>query len=134
MKRFLSWLALVGCYIIFGIILSLDMELLAYIVNLYSQLSAFLKLVIIIFGGSTIVGFALAPLFYGVSLSYAASEAICPSKKGARYIIVGILIILFSLIKATLIFTISDIIFAIYGIALICIGSNRKREVKAEKV
>ncbi|HOR13717.1 MAG TPA: hypothetical protein PKX46_07290, partial [Clostridia bacterium] len=62
MKRFLSWLALVGCYIIFGIILSLDMELLAYIVNLYSQLSAFLKLVIIIFGGSTIVGFALAPL------------------------------------------------------------------------
>ena len=100
MKRFLSWLALFGCYVVFTTLASLDMALLRYIIGLYSQLSPFLKLVVIFFGGSAFIGLTLAPLYYGIPLSWAASEAVCPSKKGTRYIVFGTLTVVFSVTGA----------------------------------
>lgn len=124
MKRFLSWLTLIGCYIAFCFIVSLDMRLLAYIAGLYGQLSAFLKLIVIIVGGSFILGLALAPLWYGVPLTYTASEAVCPSKRGDRYIVVGVLIVVSCILEIILGFMLRDILIGIYGIALIFYGRS----------
>ena len=125
MKRFLSWLTLIGCYIAFCFIVSLDMRLLAYIAGLYGQLSAFLKLIVIIVGGSFILGLALAPLWYGVPLTYTASEAGCPSKRGDRYIVVGVLIVVSCILEIISGFMLRDILIGIYGIALIFYGRSQ---------
>lgn len=81
MKRVLSWLTLISCYVAFCFIVNLDMMLLAYIVSLYAQLSAFLKLIVIIIGGSFILGLALTPLWYGIPLTYSLSEKVFSSKR-----------------------------------------------------
>ena len=125
MKRFLSWLTLIGCYIAFCLIVSLDMALLRYIAGLYYQLSAFLKLIVIIVGGSFILGIALAPLWYGIPLTYSASEAVCPSKRGARYVVMGVLILVSCVLEIISGFMLRDILIGIYGIALIIYGRSQ---------
>lgn len=127
MKRFLSWLTLVGCYIAFCLIVTLDMTLLAYIAGLYYQLSAFFKLIVIIVGGSFILGLALAPLWYGIPLTYSASEAVCPSKRGDRYVIMGVLILVSCVLEIISNFAIRYILIAIYGIALIICGRSHTK-------
>ena len=124
MKRLLSWLTLVGCYIVFCLIVALDMALLAYISSLYYQLSAFLKLIVIIIGGSFILGIALAPLWYGIPLTYSASEAVCPSRRGDRYVIMGVLILVSCFLEIISGVMIRDILIGIYGVALIFYGRN----------
>ena len=64
-KRFLSWLVLVGCYILVCLLVALDISVMAYIASLYSGLSAFLKLVVIIIGGTFILSLAITPIYYG---------------------------------------------------------------------
>ena len=125
MKRFLSWLTLIGCYIAFCLIASLDMALLGYIAGLYYQLSAFLKLIVIIVGGSFILGIALAPLWYGIPLTYSASEAVCPSKRGDRYVVMGVLILVGCVLEIITGFMLRDILIGIYGIALIIYGRSQ---------
>ena len=128
MKRFFSWLTLIACYILFCLIVALDMALLSYISSLYGHLSPFLKIIVIIVGGSFILGLAFAPLWYGIPLTYAASEAVCPSKRGARYLIIGIIIIVTCILDILSKFMVRDIVIAIYGIALIAYG--RKNSVR----
>ena len=127
MKRFLSWLALFGCYVVFTTLASLDMALLRYINVLHSQLSPFLKLVVIFFGGSAFIGLTLAPLYYGIPLSWAASEAVCPSKKGTRYIVFGTLTVVFSVTGAIMLgLEFRDILTTVYGIGLVIYGHTQE--------
>lgn len=124
MKRVLSWLVLAVCYFVLCVIANLDVALLKYLIGLYSELSAFLKLVIIILGGSFFAGLAIAPALYGVPLTVALCEKIHPSKKGARYIVFGIFVLLCCLFEAITTFMLRDILIGIYGIALIITGAN----------
>ena len=124
MKRFLSWLVLIGCYLVFCIAVHIDIFLSAYAVYLYSQLSSFLKLLIIIIGGPCCLCISGAPLLFGVIWTHQASEYVCPSQLGVRYIIMGILIILCCILEAIVDLRLRDILIAVYGIALIVIGNN----------
>jgi hypothetical protein len=101
------------------------MALLGYIAGLYYQLSAFLKLIVIIVGGSFILGIALAPLWYGIPLTYSASEAVCPSKRGDRYVVMGVLILAGCVLEIITGFMLRDILIGIYGIALIIYGRSQ---------
>lgn len=130
MKRFLSWLALIGCYVLFCVVVQLDTLLIGYMLNLYHELSPFLKLVILIIGGSFTLGLTLAPIYYGAILTVAWCENIYPSKKGARYTALGILIVVCCVLEAIYDFSIRDVIIGIYGIVLIFHGRNIKKEYK----
>ncbi len=101
------------------------MKLLGYIAGLYAQLSAFLKIIVIIVGGSFILGLALTPLWYGIPLTYSASEAVCPSKRGDGYIVVGVLIVISCILEIISGFMLRDILIGIYGIALIIYGRSQ---------
>ena len=132
MKRFLSWVVLILFYFLFAVVLGLDQLLLGYVFNLYDQLGAFMKLVVIFVGGTFIGGLALAPLFYGIPFTYAASEAVCPSRKGVRYIVWGIFLVggtIFSLLTnfywSALI---ARIFVAIYGVGLIMYGNSHSND------
>lgn len=130
MKRFLSWVVLIACYLAFGLILNLDMMLLKYILGLYSSLGTFLKIVVLLLGGTTILGLAVAPLWYGIPLMKAASEKVYPSKNGLRYTVFGIYVIIASLCEAIMSFAIRDIFFLILGVALIWVGNGVRKDYK----
>ena len=130
MKRFLSWLALIGCYFLFCFIVALDMALLSYVLDLYSQLSAFLKLVILIIGGSFVLGIAFAPLFYGIPLIITACEAICPSKRGTRYTVFGIFVLVCCVAEIFMGFMLRDILIGIFAISLIVCGRSKAKDYK----
>lgn len=123
-KRVLSWLVLLGCYILFVAVVVLDLLLFSYLSKLYFQLSPFLKIIVILIGGSTIIGLFVAPLFYGIPMTYAASEAVCPSRKGDRYIALGALIIVSCVINIIIHFRIQYVLIGIYGIALFVYGRS----------
>ena len=125
MKRFLSWLVLIGCYILSCIAIHLGILLSAYAAYLYSQLSAFLKLLILIIGGPFCLCIACSPLFFSVIFTHQASEYVCPTRFGVRYIVMGILIILCCILEAVFAgLKLRDILITVYGIALIVIGNN----------
>ncbi len=96
--------------------------------DLYNSLSAFLKLIVLIVGGTFILGIAIAPLWYGIPLIHFASDAICTSKKGLRYTIFGVFVVVFSILGILIDFDIRDIFDLILGVAFIIIGHNTRRE------
>lgn len=127
-KPVLAWLVLIVCYFAFLLLLDLDMVLLSYIFDLYDSLSPFLKLLIIIFGGSFITGLALLPLYYGIPFIHNASEAICKSEKGLRYTAFGILVCIITGLSILYGFMLRDIFTAILGIAFVSIGRSTHKE------
>ena len=127
MKRFLSWLTLVGCYLLFSLINMLDLLLLSFISDLVTSLPAFLKFLTILIGGTFILGIAIAPLWYGIPLTVAASNSVHQSKKGTRYKVFGIFIIVItvlSFLSGDLIDVIKYIDHLIYGLAIIFVGKR----------
>ena len=89
MKRILSWVVLCLISWLVRLLTSLVLGLGAYIGVLIEDLSTFLKVLIYIFGGSTLISILFIPAFYGSALAVGASEGICESKKGTRYIVLS---------------------------------------------
>ena len=128
MKRFLSWLALIGIAFLVDVVISLDFLFLKYLLSLYAQLTPFFKLVIILIGGTFFLGLLITPIYYGLILSWTASESICQSKKGLRYTVIGASVAALSALAAIGYFTIPDIIYGIYGILLIFFGHHATKD------
>ena len=129
MKRFLSWLALLVFVVLIGLLTNLVVWFSSYLLSLYLQLSAFLKLVIILFGGGILLGIVFAPIMYGIPLTVSLCEKINESKKGARYIVMGIFILLYSIaVMFFLGFYADQVIMTIYGIVLMVVGRKTAKE------
>lgn len=124
MKRVLSWIVMVIISVLVALIASIVIGIATYVLSLVSELNTFLQIIIYIFGGSTFLAFIIAPVWYGVPLTLHASEAICKSKKGTRYIVFSVyklimltISIILSILKSDI--PIVSIIMCIYYIALI---------------
>ena len=129
MKRFLSWLALLVFVVLIGLFTNLVVWFSSYLLSLYLQLSAFLKLVIILFGGGILLGIVFTPIMYGIPLTVSLCEKINESKKGARYIVMGIFILLYSIaVMIFLGFYADQVIMTIYGIVLMVVGRKTAKE------
>jgi hypothetical protein len=57
-------------------------------------LPTILTLLCYLIGGTTLLGILLAPIIYGPNIAISASESIKPSKKGNRYKIFSIIMLL----------------------------------------
>ena len=130
MKRFLSWLVLLGCYLAFAFLVSIYIPLINFVFDLYGSLNAFLKLLILIIGGSFLLGIVIAPVYYGIPLMHTASEAVCESRKGVRYTVFGIWVLTSTVLEAITGVMFRDIFFAILGISFIVIGRNTRKRSK----
>lgn len=99
----------------------------AYILSLYADCGSFAKILLILIGGSTFLGFLLTPLISGGEVTVSISNSICMTKKGFRYVIFGIILLINSIwsfvyyLNANTIELIFICTF-IYGIELIVIG------------
>ena len=135
MKRFLSVLVLFAGYFAFYYISCLDGLLLSFIVDLYGRLSPFLKLLIIIFGGSFIGGIAFIPFSPGIPMLCGASESIYPSKRNLRYFFVGgyaIINMIFSIIYSHSV-NFPCVWTLIFGIVLVITGFVKMKQSKDEE-
>lgn len=89
-KRLLSWLTLIGCFAIFLIVFAIIYYIAQRITVFLYGLPAILRLIAFLFGAGILVfGLLITPLTHGIPLLVSASESVCPSKKGLRYILFG---------------------------------------------
>jgi hypothetical protein len=133
MKRFLSWVVLYLISVIVSLVASLVVGIGYYLLGLVSELDTLWRIATYLLGGSAFLGFIFAPAYYGAFLSVLASEAIKPTKKGTRYCVLSILMlisnaiyIIVGAIQGTFFF--NSIIMCIYYIFLIVLGREATSE------
>ena len=134
MKRFLSWLTLVVGYLIYELVIVLDLFFITYLLSLYDELSAFLKIIVIILGGSFALGLIIYPIIYGATFTVEFSESLYESKKGTRYILSGILILIITILDIIDDFSVKYIFILIFGIILIYFGIEKYKIFKTLKL
>lgn len=89
-KRILSWIVLVACFAVALLIFGVVFMLVDYIFDLISSLPSLLKIIVYVFGGGTFLyGIIFIPYTLGLPLLIGASEKVCPSKNGLRYLLFG---------------------------------------------
>jgi len=90
MKRFFSWIVLFICCYIAEIVFALGEGLIVAIFHWIGTLSTGGKIAAYVFGGGSLFSLIMGLIIYVPLLVVSASEAICESKKGTRYIVNGI--------------------------------------------
>ncbi len=133
MKRVLSWVVLDLISVVVSLITSLIIEISVYILGLIGQLNIFLQILIYIFGGATIISFIIAPMHYGAGFAVFACESIKPTRKGTRYIVFPVYMLIASVINIVLslknqTFSLNMVIVCIYYIMLIIYGKESVEE------
>lgn len=127
MKRFLSWVVLYLVSCVTGLFTFLVLRGGFYILTLINDLSSFWRVVIYLFGGLTFLSIIFTPIYYGSVLTVLASEAVKNSKKGVRYIVFSIYMLITSVIYTIIrmhqgSIPIVVIVMLIYYILLMIVG------------
>ncbi len=132
-KRILSWIVLVAGFAIALILIAVVFMIVGYIFNLIEDLPSVLKLLVYLFGGATFLfGIIFIPYTMGLPLLISASEKVCPSKNGMRYLIFGCFIAvdyLWAFISNIIDhhISISHLAVALFGIGIAYFGKKMSR-------
>lgn len=144
MKRILSWVVLAVTEWVFGLVVWYLIKLgilLFYFIHGKSEAAAW---VLLIMEGTAAVGFAFFLIMAGSRFIVAASQVVCKSKNGGRYLVFGIITTV--LTGAVLVLTIAgfvrggdlvllgiyDGIMALFGLFLISTGKGSVEEERKE--
>lgn len=127
MKRVLSWIVLLLISCLISLLSSFVGMIRSYIFSFINELSTFLRVLIYVFGGTTFFSLLLLPVHYGSLLAISASEAIKNSKRGMRYVVFSVLMLITNAIYIIIGFTkstfyINAVIMCIYYVMLIILG------------
>lgn len=88
-KRVISWIVLFIVIIAVEFLTSIVISGLGELIAAINKMSLGAKLIIYIFGGTTLASLLIYPVYYGYVFIIGISEAISPTKSGLRYIVVG---------------------------------------------
>lgn len=127
-KRILSWIVLIVCFELMLFLYSVIFVLAEPVLIIFNSLSTIWKYAVILLGVSSFVfGLIFLPFTVGIPFVISLSEKVCPSEKGTRYLVFGILTLLnysLAFIKGISEHQIlySYLFFALLGIALIFYG------------
>lgn len=134
MKRFLSWLILPVSYIVVYLWFTAMYKLTLVLYNWLNGMSTAAIIVLVLIFGSVALALIFAPLYYGAPLTYAASEAVCPSSRGLRYKVFAsglfVLTCVSFVLSLTLMNTINIacIFVAIYCVILFLLGKTTSKQ------
>lgn len=136
MRRIVSWVVLYLISLLVSLLTSLVVGLASYALDFIQNLNTFLKIICYLFGGTTLLSFLFIPAIYGSFLTVFAVESIHNSKKGLRYIIFPVYMILTSIIYIFIglredTFYFNQIIMCIYYILLIINGRTTVAETQS---
>ena len=110
--------------VVVGILASLLVALGGWLIGIINDLSVFLRILCYLFGGSTLLSLLLLPVYYGPPLTIMASEAICPTRKGTRYKVYSVLMLITYVLDIIIglsnsYFNLATIVMCIYYIVLL---------------
>ena len=134
-RRTLAFLVMVIEFWVFGFIVELVFRFLSWCFTQLSTLNGVFQVIIYLVLGSTIIGIALAPMFYGIPAMVSSSEGIAPSRNGARYIVFAVINGLFCAVIVVLYFVTShrfSLVYTYLIIAAIIIGVVGKHVSKED--
>ena len=128
MKRVLSWFVLlITCFIVLLVVHFSYIGTL-YLIDFFWHNNLFVKILLFAFLGSTVFGWFCAVIFYGATLSFFASEAVYPSKKGTRYLVYSVVMLVLYLICMLIEFDTRQIIMSIFYVVLLIISQSEIKE------
>lgn len=93
MKRILSWIVMFLLSVLANTCTSLVIRLCGWFINLTNVMNLGPRIVCYLFFGTTLLSILFIPAVYGAILTSSASEAVCPTKKGTRYIVYSVLML-----------------------------------------
>ena len=129
MTRFLSWIFMFIFGWLVGMFTSLVVGISTYLLRLIGELDTIARLACYLIGGSAFISFIFAPICYGAPFCVHITESISKSRRGIRYIIYPIYMLITSIFYIIYktnngYFPINCVIMCIYYIAIILIGRN----------
>lgn len=125
MKRLAAWIVLYLISVVVELVTSVVVGVGRYILSLIGELNLFLRIIIYLLGGSTFISLLFLPAYYGALINVSLCETICESKKGTRYLVFTIYMLITNIIYAVmsgssdLAFYINIIIMCIYFILIL---------------
>lgn len=134
MKKVLANLVLVGCYLAVIALEELASRGALWFLGELRELSTVVKIILIVFGGSTLLGLVFAPVFYGAPLTAVASEAVSPSPNGTRYVVFSTIILTLTVISFLGLLIIKNVLniacifVVLYCIALLVMAKSLREE------
>lgn len=133
MRRLSAYVVLYLFSTVISLLTSLFVGVAEYILRLIQDLGILLRIAIYLIGGSTFISLVLLPIFYGAPICVHLVELIHNSKKGSRYLVFSIYMlvttifyIVVNLMNGT--FMLNSIIMCIYYIAVAIIGISFVKE------
>lgn len=144
MKRLLSWVVLAVSEWVFGICIWYLIKLAIWLFNFIHGKSEAVAWALLIMEGTAALGFVFFLIMVGSKVVVTLSQKVCESKKGGRYLVVGIATTV--LTGAALALTIAGFvrggdlvlfgiycgIMALFGLFLISVGKDSVEETRKE--
>lgn len=121
MKKFLSVLVLVVCYVVVSVVETYAGMGVMWFLEEISKMSTAATIVIVIFGGTLMLGVVFVPIFWGATLTLLASEAVSPSPHGTKYVVFSIIVMILTVVSFVLTYMGGVINLAGIGILIYCI-------------
>jgi hypothetical protein len=137
MKRFLSWVVLLAAYYVWYWLALLVTIVAAWIISFFIGASTAVKIIIIVIGGVPLFfGIFISPVQYGAPLLIRASEAICPSRRGTRYKVFGVLWLMLGVVNISYLLIMRQFsvdllqraLVAMLGLAMLIVAGKRNGE------
>ena len=116
-----SWIVLPIMYYVVYFVGSLCSRFLLWVISEISVLSAFMKIILIIVGGSFFLGIIILPLFFGAAATVFASEKVYPSKNGTRYIVFSVILMTLTVVGFLMALILRVINWAAIYVVVYCI-------------
>ena len=98
MKKLFACLVLIICYVVVATLETLACQAVMWFIGEITQMSTLAMVLVLVFGGSMLLGIILAPIFYGSMLTILASEAVDKSPSGTRYWIFSAIVMVITLV------------------------------------
>jgi len=99
MKRFLSWLVVIGCFFVYSNIARLLASLAMIMVNKFLDMNLLSQLITVAFFGFGFISFFIFAVAYAAGQTVLWSEGVYPSKRGTRYVFTAAVIIIMSILE-----------------------------------
>lgn len=99
MKRFLSWLVVIGCFIVYSIIARLLAVLVIIAAYKFLDMNLLAQLITVVVFGFGFISFFIYAAAFAAGQTVLWSEGVYPSRRGTRYVFIAAVIIIMSILE-----------------------------------
>lgn len=99
MKRFLSWLIIIGSFFVYSYVIRLFSRLVLIVIGKFLEMNLLAQIITIAVGGMSFLFILFFPVSFAASKTIEWSNSVCPSKRGTRFVFSAAAIIILSILE-----------------------------------